>query len=55
MADLADAPTAFTGRDAEFFWLAQAIWDDRDADDVSLAWVRRVAERLAPARARATT
>ena len=37
---------AFTGRDAEYFWLAQAIWDHRDADEVSVAWVRRVAELL---------
>ena len=46
VADVADEATAFTGRDAEFFWLAQAIWDLREVDDANVAWVRRAAELL---------
>ena len=43
---MAEEATAFAGRDAEFFWLAQAIWDRREEDAACIAWARRTAGLL---------
>lgn len=47
VADVDDAATAFTGRQAGFFWLVQPIWDDAAGDAANLGWGRRAAALLA--------
>ena len=46
VADVDDATTAFTGRDAGFFWLVQPIWDEAAGDEANLGWGRRAAALL---------
>ncbi|MDI3337184.1 FAD-binding oxidoreductase [Defluviimonas aestuarii] len=46
VSDVSDDATAYTGRQAEFFWLAQAIWDDALEDEQCLSWGREAGQRL---------
>lgn len=47
VADVDPAATAYIGRSAQFYWIAEPVWDDPRDDDVNLAWGRRTAAALA--------
>ena len=47
VADVAEEETAFTGRSANFFWITEAVWDDRANDASCVAWGRAAAASLA--------
>ncbi|MEK1895259.1 MAG: FAD-binding oxidoreductase [Rhizobium sp.] len=40
VTDVADEATAYTGRGASYYWLAEPIWDDAADDDRCIAWGR---------------
>ena len=47
VCDVDDAATAYSGRKADYYWIAEPVWDD-PADDVRcLAWGREAARYLA--------
>ncbi|MDW4550443.1 FAD-binding oxidoreductase [Defluviimonas sp. D31] len=46
VSDVSDDATAYTGRRAQFFWLAQAIWDDARDDEQCISWGRQAGQRL---------
>ncbi len=45
---VAEDATAFTGRGAEFWVSAEALWDDPDADEENVAWGRNAMAALEP-------
>jgi FAD binding domain len=47
VADVAEEDTAFTGRTANFFWISEAVWDDRADEANCVAWGRAAAATLA--------
>jgi len=47
VSDVAEDATAYSGRSAGFYWLAQPIWDDPSEDAVCLAWGRQYGAALA--------
>jgi hypothetical protein len=47
VADVVEEETAFTGRSANFFWVTEAVWDDRADDASCVAWGRGAAASLA--------
>ena len=47
VADVDEAATAYSGREAGYYWVVEPIWDDPDDDARCLAWGRRHAGRLA--------
>ena len=49
VSDIADGATAYTGRDAGYYWLSEPIWDDMADDDRCIEWGRTTGRRLADA------
>ncbi len=47
VADVDENATAYSGREAGFYWLVEPIWDDRADDARCLEWGRRHGGRLA--------
>jgi FAD/FMN-containing dehydrogenase len=47
VADVDEDATAYSGREAGFYWLVEPIWDDARADARCLEWGRRHGGRLA--------
>jgi FAD/FMN-containing dehydrogenase len=47
VADVDEDATAYSGRDAGFYWLVEPIWDDPADDARCLEWGRRHGRRLA--------
>jgi len=47
VADVPDADTAYTGRDANFYWIVEPVWDDPADDARCMAWGREAAAHLA--------
>jgi FAD/FMN-containing dehydrogenase len=47
VADVDEDATAYSGREAEFYWLVEPIWDDPADDARCLEWGRRHGGRLA--------
>ena len=46
VADVDDNATAYSGREAGFYWIAQGAWDRPADDERAIAWCRRTAARL---------
>jgi FAD/FMN-containing dehydrogenase len=49
ISDIADDATAYTGRDAGYYWLSEPIWDDSADDDRCIAWGRTTGRLLSDA------
>jgi FAD/FMN-containing dehydrogenase len=47
VTDVREDATAYSGREAGFYWLVEPIWDDPADDDRCLEWGRRHGGRLA--------
>src|SRR5262249_42127552 len=47
ISDVDEAATAYSGRQAGFYWLAEPVWDSTADDGRCIAWGRSAAERLA--------
>ncbi|CAN7371858.1 BBE domain-containing protein [Phyllobacterium sp. LjRoot231] len=47
IADVAESATAYSGREASYYWIADSIWDDKTDDPRCIAWARSTAARLA--------
>ncbi|UVC10129.1 FAD-binding oxidoreductase [Rhizobium sp. TH2] len=47
IADIDDDATAYSGRKAGFYWIAEPVWDRVEDDATCLAWGRETAGRLA--------
>ena len=47
IADVNEDATAYSGREASFYWISQGVWDRSDDDEAAIAWCRRTASRLA--------
>jgi len=46
VADINEDATAYSGREASFYWISQGAWDRPEDDEAALAWCRRTASRL---------
>jgi FAD/FMN-containing dehydrogenase len=46
VTDAADDATAYTGRQAGFYWIVEPVWDDRADDARCLSWGRETAAAL---------
>ena len=46
VGDVGDDATAYAGRAAAFYWIAQGAWDDPADDDRAIDWCRATARRL---------
>jgi FAD/FMN-containing dehydrogenase len=46
VTDLADDATAYTGREAGFYWIVEPVWDDPSDDARCLSWGRETAAAL---------
>lgn len=46
VGDVDEDATAYAGRGAAFYWIAQGVWDDPDDDERAIAWCRTAASRL---------
>jgi FAD/FMN-containing dehydrogenase len=46
ISDIPDEATAYTGRDAGYYWLSEPIWDDMADDDSCIAWGRNTGRLL---------
>ncbi|WP_028744772.1 FAD-binding oxidoreductase [Rhizobium mesoamericanum] len=46
VADVADEATAYTGRGARYYWIAEPVWDDASDDDRCIAWGRSTGKSL---------
>lgn len=47
VCDIDESATAYSGREAGHYWIAQCIWDDPAEDQAAVAWSRNAAARLA--------
>ncbi|GMB82004.1 FAD-binding oxidoreductase [Shinella zoogloeoides] len=47
VCDVDDAATAYSGRKADYYWIAEPVWDDPADDARCLAWGREAAGHLA--------
>ncbi len=47
VADVSDHETAYTGRQASFYWIVEPVWDDPADDDRCISWGRETAAQLA--------
>ena len=47
VCDVDEDATAYAGRSAAFYWIAQGAWDGPEDDEAAIAWCRRTANRLA--------
>lgn len=46
VSDVADEATAYTGRQAGYYWIVEPVWDDPKDDGRCLAWGRDTAAQL---------
>jgi FAD/FMN-containing dehydrogenase len=46
VTDVDEDATAYSGRAAAFYWIAQGAWDDPEDDERAIAWCRATARRL---------
>jgi FAD binding domain/Berberine and berberine like len=46
VADIDDDATAYSGRQAAFYWISQGVWDRPADDEPAIAWCRRTARQL---------
>ena len=46
VGDIDEDATAYSGRAAAFYWIAQGVWDRPDDDERAIAWCRGAARRL---------
>ena len=46
IADIAEGTTAYNGRAASYYWIADSIWDDKIDDKRCIAWSRSTAGHL---------
>jgi FAD/FMN-containing dehydrogenase len=46
VSDVADEATAYTGRGASYYWLAEPVWDGAADDDRCIAWGRSTGKSL---------
>ncbi len=46
VSDVDEDATAYSGRAAAFYWIAQGVWDSPEDDERAIAWCRRTARRL---------
>jgi FAD/FMN-containing dehydrogenase len=49
VSDIPDDATAYTGRDAGYYWLSEPIWDDMADDDRCITWGRATGRLLSDA------
>jgi hypothetical protein len=47
VSDVAEDATAYSGRTANFYWIAEPVWDDPAQDDKCIAWGRKAGARFA--------
>ena len=47
IGDVDEQATAYTGRAAGYYWIAQPIWDDPALDDKCISWGRAAAAQMA--------
>ena len=45
--DVPEDATAYSGRDAGYYWIVQPVWDDPGLDEACIAWGRKGARALA--------
>ena len=45
--DVSEDATAYSGRSAAFYWIAEPVWDDPGDDERCMAWGRIAGKRLA--------
>ena len=46
VGDVGEEETAYAGRAAALYWIAQGVWSDPDDDERAIAWCRSTARRL---------
>lgn len=46
ISDMPDDATAYTGRDAGYYWLSEPVWDNEADDDRCIAWGRTTGRLL---------
>jgi len=46
VGDVAEDATAFTGREAQHFWLVEAVWDEPADDERCMSWARSAGRAL---------
>ena len=46
VGDIDESATAYSGRAAAFYWIAQGAWDSPDDDERAIGWCRDAARRL---------
>lgn len=46
ISDIADDATAYTGRGAGYYWIAEPVWDDAADDERCIAWGRLTGKSL---------
>ena len=46
MSGVSDDATAYTGRQAGFYWIVEPVWDDPADDTRCIAWGRETAAQL---------
>jgi FAD/FMN-containing dehydrogenase len=49
ISDISGEATAYTGREAGYYWLAEPIWDDMADDNSCIAWGRKTGRLLSDA------
>src|SRR5262249_28112183 len=47
ISDIDEDATAYSGRNAGFYWIVEPVWGSPDDDRLCLAWGREAAHRLA--------
>ena len=47
VSDVPEEATAYSGRHAGYYWIAEPVWDDPADDERCIAWGRAAAERMA--------
>ena len=46
VSDVSEDATAYSGRDAGYYWIAEPVWDEPADDERCIAWGRSAAERM---------
>ncbi|MEW9837441.1 FAD-binding oxidoreductase [Mesorhizobium marinum] len=46
VSDVDEDATAYSGRDAGHYWIAQGVWDSAEDDEGAMRWCRLTADRL---------
>lgn len=47
VADVAEDATAYSGRQAAYYWIVEPVWDDPADDERCIAWCRAAADQMA--------